>query len=385
MPKTKLIDVAELAGVSKSTVSQYLNGRFDYMSEKTKERVRLAISELDYVPNPIARSLKTDKTKTIGVIVRDIIGYDTSHTIRAIDDYCKKSGYKVLIYNSDFDSETEASALEALYQLRVDGVIIASSGKNTALIDKYISKGLSVVYFQLEHEGNEKNIVISDYRKAAFEATEYLIKNGHNRICFLTQDFKEVKSREERYLGYTEALKKYNLPENFILNVGTIEKRKNLATLVEAIGKTHTQLPLVVIGKKTDYLDEVWSKVESGGIEKQVAFLENVSFLDLPAIYQMANLFVYPSFFEGFGIPILEALYSKIPVISATGSCLEEAGGEHSIYVDPNNSDELAEKIDLVIESPDLQIKMKEEGYKFAQNFSSDKQAKSILELYKKI
>lgn len=212
MPKTKLIDVAELAGVSKSTVSQYLNGRFDYMSEKTKERVRLAISELDYVPNPIARSLKTDKTKTIGVIVRDIIGYDTSHTIRAIDDYCKKSGYKVLIYNSDFDSETEASALEALYQLRVDGVIIASSGKNTALIDKYISKGLSVVYFQLEHEGNEKNIVISDYRKAAFEATEYLIKNGHNRICFLTQDFKEVKSREERYLGYTEALKKYNLP-----------------------------------------------------------------------------------------------------------------------------------------------------------------------------
>ena len=179
--------------------------------------------------------------------------------------------------------------------------------------------------------------------------------------------------------------KKYNLPENFILNVGTIETRKNLAILVEAIGKTHTQLPLVVVGRRTEYLDEVWEKVVSSGLEKQVAFLENVSFLDLPAIYQMANLFVYPSVFEGFGIPILEALYSRIPVISATGSCLEEAGGEHSIYVDPKNSDELAEKIDLVIESPDLQLKMKEEGYKYASKFNSEKQAELVLDLYNKL
>jgi DNA-binding LacI/PurR family transcriptional regulator len=212
MPKIKLIDVANHAGVSKSTVSQYLNGRFEYMSEKTKERVKLAISELDYVPNPIARSLKMDKTKTIGVIVRDITGFYTSRTIRGIDDYCKTSEYNVIIYNTDFDPNTEARSLEALYQLRVDGIIIASSGKNTDLIAKYIDKGLPIVHFQLEHDGNEKNIVVSDYRKAAFEATEYLIKLGHKRICFVTQDFKNVKSRNERYLGYAEALNKYKIP-----------------------------------------------------------------------------------------------------------------------------------------------------------------------------
>ena len=212
MPKIKLIDVAELAGVSKSTVSQYLNGRFDYMSEKTKERIKLAVSELDYVPNPIARSLKMDKTKTIGVIVRDITGYYTSRTIRGIDDYCKTSDYNVLIYNTDVDPEIEARSLEALYQLRVDGIIIASSGKNTALIAKYIERGLSIVHFQLEHDGNEKNIIVSDYRKAAFEATEYLIKLGHQRICFMTQNFKNVKSRMDRYLGYTDALNHYQIP-----------------------------------------------------------------------------------------------------------------------------------------------------------------------------
>lgn len=212
MPKIKLIDVAERAGVSKSTVSQYLNGRFDYMSEKTKERVRAAVSELDYVPNPIARSLKMAKTKTIGVIVRDITGHYTSRTIRGIDDFCKESGYKVLIYNSDFDSETEASSLEALYQMRVDGIIIASSGKNTELINKYIAKGLPIVHFQLEHDGTEQKSIISDYRQAAFEATEYLIKLGHQRIGFFTQDFKNVKSRAERYQGYVEALLQYDIP-----------------------------------------------------------------------------------------------------------------------------------------------------------------------------
>lgn len=210
--KIKLIDVAERAGVSKSTVSQYLNGRFDYMSEKTKERVSLAISELDYVPNPIARSLKMNKTKTIGVVVRDITGFYTSRTIRGIDDFCKTSDYNLLIYNTDVDAAVESRSLEALYQLRVDGIIIASSGKNTDLINKYIDKGVPIVHFQLEHDGEEKHIIVSDYRKAAFEATEYLIQLGHRRIGFLTQNFKDVKSRKERYLGYTDALTQYNIP-----------------------------------------------------------------------------------------------------------------------------------------------------------------------------
>ena len=179
--------------------------------------------------------------------------------------------------------------------------------------------------------------------------------------------------------------KKYNLPENYILYVGTIEKRKNLATLVEAIGKSNTQLPLVAIGKQTDYTKEVMDMIDKYKLGNQVALLQNVSFLDLPSIYQSANLFVYPSLFEGFGIPVLEALYSKTPVIAATGSCLEEAGGPNSIYVDPKNSDELAQQIDRVIENGELQLEMKEKGFEYAQNFNSQKQAKAVLEVYEKL
>lgn len=211
MAKIKLIDVANLAGVSKSTASQYLNGRFEYMSQKTRDRISEAIKELDYVPNPIARSLKSDKTKTIGVIVRDITGFDTSRVLRGIDDFCKTSEYNVLIYNTDFDPEVEARSIRALFELRVDGIIISSSGKNIPLLSDYGQNGLPIVEFQLEHDNSDKNIIISDYKQAAFDATEYLIQLGHKHICFLTQNFENVKSRNERYLGYVSALNKHNI------------------------------------------------------------------------------------------------------------------------------------------------------------------------------
>ncbi|MBR9910917.1 MAG: LacI family transcriptional regulator [Gammaproteobacteria bacterium] len=211
MTKVRLVDVAAHAGVSKSTVSQFLSGRFDYMSKDTKERIQTAIRDLNYVPNAIARSLKTNKTTTIGVIVRDITGYHTSRTIRGIDDFCKSSTYNVLIYNTDFDPQKEAQALQNLRQINVDGMLVAPSGANTRLINEYIDQGLPVVQFQLEHDGTEKNIILSDYKKAAFEATEYLIQLGHKRICFVTQTFDAVKSRRDRYRGYREALEKHGL------------------------------------------------------------------------------------------------------------------------------------------------------------------------------
>ena len=206
MKKAKLTDVAKRAKVSNSTVSQYINGRFDYMSKETQLRIRAAVKELDYTPNHVARSLKSTKTQTIGVIVRDITGFDTSQTIRGVDDFCKANQYNAFIYNTDFNPETEAQSLAALYQMGVDGIIIAGSGKNTALINEYIEKGMPIVHFQIEYDGLEKNLVLSDYRKAAFEATSYLISLGHSRICFFTQSFTNVKSRYERFLGYKDAL-----------------------------------------------------------------------------------------------------------------------------------------------------------------------------------
>ncbi|WP_332308354.1 LacI family DNA-binding transcriptional regulator [Salinimonas sediminis] len=99
MPKNKvrLVDVAAKAGVSVSTASQFLNGRLDFMSIDTQYKLQKVIKELNYVPNNIARSLKTNKTRTLGVIVRDISSYYTSQAIRGMDDYCKKQGYDLFI------------------------------------------------------------------------------------------------------------------------------------------------------------------------------------------------------------------------------------------------------------------------------------------------
>lgn len=212
MSKTKLIDVARAAGVSKSTVSQCLNGRYDYMSKDTRARIERAVDELDYVPNNIARSLKTDRTRTVGAIVRDVTGFDSSQAIRGMDDYCRNKGYNLFIHNTDFDPATESRALKSLGQLRVDGILIASSGANEALIAEISAQDTAVVQFQLEHDDSDKNIVVSDYRQGAFDATEHLIRLGHHRICFVTQEFSRVRSRHARYQGYVDALQKHSIP-----------------------------------------------------------------------------------------------------------------------------------------------------------------------------
>ncbi|MGL6179013.1 MAG: glycosyltransferase family 4 protein [Tannerellaceae bacterium] len=175
---------------------------------------------------------------------------------------------------------------------------------------------------------------------------------------------------------------KYNLPDKFILSVGTIESRKNLLLTVKALKNTKQKHHLVAIGKPTPYLEQVKKYIHSNGLEDQVTFLHDVPFTDLPAIYQMANIFVYPSFFEGFGIPIIEALNSGIPVIAATGSCLEEAGGPNSIYIDPLNYVQLGLELDSLCENQTRKMEMIREGKKYAKRFDPENITSSLNNIY---
>ncbi len=174
----------------------------------------------------------------------------------------------------------------------------------------------------------------------------------------------------------------YQLPEKFLLSVGTIEDRKNLLLLIRALKDVDKDFKLVVIGKQTPYFESVQQEIEKLELQQRVIFLKNIPFSDLPGIYQLASIFVYPSFYEGFGIPIIEALYSKIPVIAATGSCLEEAGGPDSLYVNPNNAEELTHAIQMVINQPELQQQMKERGMEFVQKFESAVVTKQLMDCY---
>ncbi|WP_316822372.1 glycosyltransferase family 1 protein [Pedobacter gandavensis] len=178
---------------------------------------------------------------------------------------------------------------------------------------------------------------------------------------------------------------KHHLPEKFILNVGTIETRKNLMMLIRALPEIDQEYQLVVVGKKTAYTKLVNKEIDLLGLRSRVKFLQNVPFDDLPSIYQMASAFVYPSLYEGFGIPIIEALYSGIPVIAATGSCLEEAGGENSLYVSPFDHKTLAISINKVLSNPGLATKMKAKGLEYVKKFDTRGLTEEMIKIYTQV
>ena len=179
--------------------------------------------------------------------------------------------------------------------------------------------------------------------------------------------------------------KKYDLPKRYLLTVGTIEERKNLLLLVKSLVHTKGSVPLVVVGKPTKYLNEVKEFINANGLANRVIFLHEVSFDELPSFYQMATVFVYPSRYEGFGIPVLEAINSGVPVIAAKGSCLEEAGGPDSLYINPDDEQELAKQINRVWNSPALRQNMIAKGFDYAHYFDDEKLAGQLMQLYQNI
>lgn len=178
---------------------------------------------------------------------------------------------------------------------------------------------------------------------------------------------------------------KYNLPSRYILSVGSIEQRKNLLLIVRALRQLGKDIHLIAIGKRTPYTDIVETYIKENNMQQQVSILNNVPFEDLPGFYQMADLFIYPSFFEGFGIPIIEALHSNVPVIAATGSCLEEAGGPDSLYVEPNDVNDLSEKINWILSTPTQAELMKKAGKEYVKRFTDQQIANDLMNVYRNV
>ncbi len=164
---------------------------------------------------------------------------------------------------------------------------------------------------------------------------------------------------------------KFKINRPFILNVGAFEERKNQLSLIEAFSKIskNSDHDLVLIGNGKQYLEECKNKALKLGLLSRIHFLSNVPFNDLPTIYQAADLFCFPSHFEGFGIPIIEAIYSKIPVITSLGSCFPESAGPDSEYIDPLSVQDIIDSrgIDVAILDVSFHIRLLK---KFSYNVS---------------
>ena len=182
---------------------------------------------------------------------------------------------------------------------------------------------------------------------------------------------------------------KYNLPSSFYLNVGSIIERKNLLSICKAMTQMKNRIPLVVIGNGKMYKNVVKEFIRNNGLEDRIIFLSEHSprpiFEDLPAIYQSAVAMIYPSRFEGFGIPVLEALFSKLPVITSNVSCLPETGGDAALYIDPNSPEEIAHAMNKVLLDQILVESMKVKGWLYAQNFTPEKCSSSVMDVYRSL
>jgi len=189
---------------------------------------------------------------------------------------------------------------------------------------------------------------------------------------------------------------KYDLPREFFLYIGAIVERKNLLNICKAffLLRNELNIPLVVAGDGTRYKQQVKDYIRQHNLGDRIIFLSErqkpgdsgfIAMTDLPAVYQSAIALLYPSFFEGFGAPVMEALWSRLPVITSNVSCLPEVGGPAAYYVDPNNAGEIAEGMKKVYTDKELVKTMQEKGWQHAQHFSPDKYVVSVMDLYKSI
>ena len=178
---------------------------------------------------------------------------------------------------------------------------------------------------------------------------------------------------------------KFNLPEKFILTVGTIERRKNQLAILKAVAKEKLDITVVILGKPTDYMTQLNQFISESGIRKQVIFLHQTTTDELQAIYQMAEVMVYPSFFEGFGLPVLEAQASGCAVITSNISSLPEAGGEGALYINPGDISQIGTSIRNVITEEQLKNELILKGTANAVLFSEKLVSERLMELYTKL
>lgn len=223
----------------------------------------------------------------------------------------------------------------------------------------------------------------------------YQVPDSKIDVCYQACNpaFGERVSAEEKQI----IKKRYSLPDQFFLSVGSIIERKNLYGICKAIQMLEPEIniPLVVIGAGGAYKQKVITFITQNKLDQKIIFLNDLeaakttesfkSGADFPAIYQQAIALIYPSAFEGFGIPVLEALWSRIPVITSNVSSLPEAGGNGAFYVNPQDPGSIAMQMKKILSETMLVNEQIEKGWQHAHQFTALKTASAVMSVYKNV
>lgn len=262
--------------------------------------------------------------------------------------------------------------------------------------EQYAALDIKIYHKKFRHACDKADRIIAISQQTKEDIIHYYHTDPKKiRVCPQSCDpaFANPISQEEK-----QRIKlKYGLPDRFFLSVGSIIERKNLLSVCKALTllKPPFDLPLVVIGNGGSYKRKVQAYIREHQLQHKVVFLsEDIRFnndegfkkaTDFPAIYQQASLLIYPSFFEGFGIPVLEGLWSKLPVITSSISSLPEAGGKGAYYVNPNNSEEMALGMQRILEDTQLANTLRAAGWEHAQEFTIEKTATRVMDVYREL
>jgi len=207
--KLTIKDIANLSGVSKSTVSRVINKK-KYVSKNSKERVLNIIKELGYIPDGIARSLKTKETYTIGLIIPDINNPFYSETAKIIEENLRKLGYSLIICNTENRHDLQNKYIDILKQKKVDGIIFGSVKINDSNINNLLAEGFPYITYHRKIESKNSNYVVSDDIAGIKTAVKYLVDLGHKNIAYISGP-SEFSTGINRLKGFIEARSIFNL------------------------------------------------------------------------------------------------------------------------------------------------------------------------------
>ncbi len=204
-----------------------------------------------------------------------------------------------------------------------------------------------------------------------------------DKVCVAYPGVDERYLREINDKELNDVKRKYGLPEKFIVSAGRIVRHRNALQALQALEQLGDKaIKLVLLGKSTDYYDEVKNYAAQHKMSNQITHISRASAADLPAIYHLALACVMPSRYESFAMPIIEAQCCGTPVVAATGSCMEEVGGDGALYVSPDDINALADALGRVISDNALRNQLIERGKVNAQRFTRQAMADAIIACY---
>lgn len=341
-------------------------------------------------PNPSAKFSIPEKKnihEVIPLVLMDKIFSSAWRSAGVIDDLKK---YKLDLYHG-LSHEIPVG----MFKTGIRSVVTMHDLIHERYPEQYKRIDVAIYNKKFRHACTNADKIIAISNQTKQDIIEFY-KTPEEKITVCYQSCNPIFATEVSEDEKQRIKKLYQLPQEFFLYVGSIIERKNLLSICKALLllKDELNIPLVVIGDGKKYKEEVKDFIKKNNLEQQVIFLSDTSAAqsadfktakDFPAIYQSAIAMIYPSTFEGFGIPVLEALFSRLPVITSNISSLPEAGGEGAYYVDPTRPEQIAEAMKRIYFENDLREMLKQKGWEHAQNFTPEKCATSVMNIYKSL